>query len=68
MESVLRPENEISRILEIYLSSYNQHESVGGVVVDKLTGNITRTADIISGYFGRLANSVNGLLGDIKLL
>ena len=63
-----RPENEISRILGDLFKFLQQNESVGGVVVDKLTGNITRTADIISGYFGRLANSVNGMLGDIKAL
>ena len=63
-----RPENEISRILGDLFKFLQQNESVGGVLVDKLTGNITRTADIIQGYFGRLANSVNGLLGDIKAL
>jgi len=63
-----RPENEVSRILGDLFKFLQQNESVGGVLVDKVTGNITRTADIISGYFGRLANAVNGILGDIKAL
>ena len=64
-----RPENEISRILgDLFKFLSSQERLDGGVLVDKLTGNITRSADIISGYFGRLANSVNGLLGDIKAL
>jgi hypothetical protein len=63
-----RPENEISRILGDLFKFLSNQENVGGLLVDKLTGNITRTADIITGYFGRLANSVNGLLGDIKTL
>ena len=63
-----RPENEISRILGDLFKFLSQNESVGGVLVDKLTGNITTTASLIQGYFGRLANAVNGILGDIKTL
>ena len=63
-----RPENEFSRILGDLFKFLSSQESVGDLLVDKLTGNITRTADIITGYFGRLANAVNGLLGDIKTL
>jgi len=63
-----RPENEISRILGDLFKFLSQNESVGGVLVDKLTGNITTTASLIQGYFGRLANAVNSLLGDIKTL
>lgn len=63
-----RPENEFSRILGDLFKFLSGQEKVGDLLVDKLTGNITRSAEIISGYFGRLANSVNGLLGDIKTL
>jgi len=63
-----RPENEFARILGDLFKFLSTQDSVGGVLVDKLTGNITKSAEIISGYFGRLASAVDGLLGDIKAL
>lgn len=63
-----RPENEFTRILTDLFKFLSNNERVGNKVVDKLTGNVVKSGKIISAYVGRLANAVNGLLGDTKAL
>lgn len=63
-----RPENEFARILQDLFKFVSRNEKIGDLFVDKVTGNITRSARIVYSYIGRLVNSVNGILGDIKAL
>jgi len=63
-----RPESEIQRILGDLFRFVRQNENIGGVFVDKVTGNITDSLVIIKSYVGRLAGVANGMLGDIKQL
>ncbi len=63
-----RPENEFARILQDLFKFISRNEKIGDLFVDKLTGNITKSARIVYSYIGRLVNSVNGILGDIKAL
>lgn len=63
-----RPENEFARILQDLFKFASNNQKIGDVFIDKLTGNIVESAQIAYSYIGRLANSVNALLGDIKAL
>tara|TARA_R100000084_G_scaffold106641_1_gene65176 strand:- start:1429 stop:3756 length:2328 start_codon:yes stop_codon:yes gene_type:complete len=63
-----RPENEIARILQDLFKFVSRNDRIGDLFVDKLTGNITKSINIVYSYVGRLLNTVNGLLGDIKAL
>lgn len=63
-----RPENEISRILGDLFRFVRQNDNIGGVFVNKTTGNITNSLEIIKSYVGRLAGVANGMLGDVKQL
>jgi len=63
-----RPENEFARILQDLFKFVSRNEKLGDLFVDKLTGNITSSIRIVYSYIGRLVNSVNGILGDIKAL
>ena len=63
-----RAESEFGRILQDLFKFVNANDKVGNILVDKLTGNITQTASIISNYGGRLINATNNLLGGIKAL
>lgn len=63
-----RPENEFARILQDLFKFVSRNEKIGDLFVDKVTGNITKSINIVYSYVGRLVNSVNGILGDIKAL
>ena len=63
-----RAESEFGRILQDLFKFVNANDKVGDLLVDKLTGNITQSASIISNYGGRLLNATNNLLGGIKAL
>ena len=63
-----RPESDFTKILNDLFQFTGDNENVGGVFVNKLTGNITETAGIIQSYTSRLAAATSGILGDIKQL
>ena len=63
-----RAESEFGRILQDLFKFIGANDRVGDVLVDRLTGNITTTASLITNYGGRLINSVNNLLGGVKAL
>jgi len=63
-----RPESDFTKILNDLFQFTGQNEKIGGVFVNKLTGNIVETAGIVQSYTSRLAAAASGILGDIKQL
>lgn len=63
-----RPESEIGRILNDLFRFVRQNDQLGTVFVNKTTGNVTQSLDIVKSYVGRLAGVANGMLGDVKQL
>ena len=63
-----RPEGDFAKILNDLFQFTGNNENVGGVFVNKLTGNITETAGLIQTYTSRLAAASANILGDIKQL
>ena len=63
-----RPEGDFAKILNDLFQFTGKNEKIGGVFVNKLTGNIVETAGIIQTYVSRLAAAASGILGDIKQL
>ena len=63
-----RPEQEFTRIFNDLFRFVNKNDKVGSLLIDKTTGNIVKSASLISTYVSRLGNAAVGILGDIKQL
>jgi len=63
-----RPESDFAKILNDLFQFVGKNEKIGSVFVNKLTGNITKTAGLIQTYTSRLAAASASILGDIKQL
>jgi len=63
-----RPESDFAKILNDLFQFTGDNEKIGSVFVNKLTGNVVRTANIIQTYTSRLAAASSSILGDIKQL
>jgi len=63
-----RPESDIARILNDLFKYAERNENFGSTLVDKTTGNITSSLEIISTYTSRLGAVAQGLLGSVKQL
>ena len=63
-----RPESEFARILNDLFSFVRKNDRIGSSFVDKTTGSITNTLDLVQTYVSRLGAVANGMLGDIKQL
>lgn len=63
-----RPEQEFTRIFNDFFRFVNKNDKVGSLLIDKTTGNIVKSASLISTYVSRLGNAAVGILGDIKQL
>ena len=63
-----RPEQEFTRIFNDLFRVVNKNDKIGSLLIDKTTGNIVKSASLISTYVSRLGNAAVGLLGDIKQL
>ena len=63
-----RPEGDFTKILNDLFQFTGDNEKIGGVFVNKLTGNITDTGEIIQNYTSRLGAASSGILGDVKQL
>lgn len=62
------PESDFARILNDLFKFVRKHDSVGGKLVNSLTGSVVNTGELAINYVNRLAAVVDGMLGNIKAL
>jgi len=63
-----RPEQEFTVIFNDLFQFIGKNDKIGSLLVDKTTGNIVKSASLISTYTSRLGAAAIGILGDIKQL
>lgn len=63
-----RPEQDFTVIFNDLFQFIGKNDKVGSLLIDKTTGNIVKSASLISTYVSRLGAAAIGILGDIKQL